>query len=188
MRRTGNPCVLGSEQVRLRPRPTSPQPRWRIQAIREEYLPLEQALPSAKRRISRGPPTADIPSPRRCGREIVAGVTPPGVTDPDRGRKSRLVSLLKPVLRRSTAGATEVRCPGVNGALVRPGDAPLDEEDRWQREPGTEQATVWPLRWEPRRIEDRELSEDRRLPNEMRSRAGWVRNQPRSIREAHTRA
>jgi hypothetical protein len=42
------------------PRPTSPQLRWKIQAIREEYLPLEQALPSAKRPTSRGPPHADI--------------------------------------------------------------------------------------------------------------------------------
>jgi hypothetical protein len=38
------------------------------------------------------------------------------------------------------------------------------------------------------RIEDWEPSEDRLLSTEIRACAGWVRSQPRSIREAHTRA
>ena len=62
---------------------------------------------------------------------------PTGVTNPHRGRKTRLVSLLESLYRRSAAS-------GANASRVRAGNPRLDEAGRWKREAEIEQATGSP--------------------------------------------
>jgi hypothetical protein len=160
---------------------TSPDVAWtslEVQAIREEYLPLEQELPSAERPISRRLPTADTRSATLLASDRGARPVTSGVTDPHRGETRGLsacpgtTEVCRPVRTwRFSGDGTRRRMNSAAGS-ANPRSSKLPQAGLTINRPigsGTGILGVTPV-------------------THRDGRPRWlVRSQPRSIREAHTR-